>query len=100
MNDKFLRNKEKENSEGFVDLSVITGFNRMKSICVDIPFIAEVLKAKSTKVIVDGTRVKRSTPWPTEDTSFKRTVYVKNIPTQWRLEQLEEFFGNYGVVNR
>eukprot|EP01091_Cochliopodium_minus_P017151 TRINITY_DN663_c0_g1_i1.p1 TRINITY_DN663_c0_g1~~TRINITY_DN663_c0_g1_i1.p1 ORF type:complete len:422 (+),score=145.06 TRINITY_DN663_c0_g1_i1:51-1316(+) len=100
MNDRFLRKKISEHSEGFVELSVLTSFNRMKSICVDIPFILKLLKEKSNKVIVKGEMVKRSTPWPTEDTSLQRTIFAKNLPQQWTMDEVETFFENYGTVNR
>jgi len=100
MNDKFLRKKIEEDASGFVDLSVLTSFNRMKEICVDINFIANVLKERSNKVIVEGTKVKRTTPWPTEDTSGSRTIKAKNIPEDWNLDKIEEFFQQIGTVNK
>jgi len=100
MNDKFLRKKIEEDPESFIDLSIITSFNKMKEICVDVEFIAKVLKENSTKLIIEGTRVKRTTPWPTEDTSGSRTVVVKHIPSSWHQEKIEEYFQQIGPVNK
>jgi hypothetical protein len=76
-NDKFLRAKAAENSDGYVSVQVLTTFNRVKSMTEDVMVIAKSLEASTTlELSTDRTAVRRTKPLPEDDDSQQRLVYV------------------------
>ncbi|VFQ94065.1 unnamed protein product [Cuscuta campestris] len=59
-------------NHGWVPISIIAGFKRVKSMSTDIPFILDSLQA-STTIEVQGDKVRRRDEW------FK---YVRTVPDQ------------------
>lgn len=56
-------------------------------------------ESKLLHVSDDGLKVRRATPWPDQDTSRPRSVFCKGVSPSSTLDQLLEYFGQYGVVN-
>lgn len=75
--DKFLRAKAAEDSDGYVALTVLLTFNRVKAMTGDVEVIAKALEASTTlELSSDRTSVRRTAPLPEEDNSQQRSVYV------------------------
>ena len=93
--DKFLRGKADEDEAGFVDLSVLLTFNRMKQLCTDAEKLAKIAST-STRLVMseDKLRVRRKTKLPEKDNSRFRTIYASNIPSGETLESLLALFSN------
>eukprot|EP01060_Flectonema_neradi_P013940 TRINITY_DN2065_c1_g1_i1.p1 TRINITY_DN2065_c1_g1~~TRINITY_DN2065_c1_g1_i1.p1 ORF type:complete len:337 (+),score=105.66 TRINITY_DN2065_c1_g1_i1:46-1056(+) len=101
MGDKFLLGKVKDNAEGWVDLSVLATFNKIKQITAEVAEIAACLEgAAGLAVNEDKTKVRRTEPLPTEWNPTPRTIYVKGLPEEEELSVLHEFFGKFGKVNK
>lgn len=93
--DKFLREKADEDEAGFVDLSVLLTFNRMKQLCTAAERLAKIAST-STRLVVseDKLRVRRKTKLPEKDNSRFRTMYASNIASGETLESLLALFSN------
>eukprot|EP00177_Eucheuma_denticulatum_P002697 GFKZ01004845.1.p1 GENE.GFKZ01004845.1~~GFKZ01004845.1.p1 ORF type:complete len:384 (+),score=82.74 GFKZ01004845.1:199-1350(+) len=76
--DKFLRAKTEENEEGFVDIEVLLTFSRLKSLSASATSIAAAV-ADSTLLALnsDSTRIRRTTPLPSESLFTTRAVFAK-----------------------
>jgi len=97
--DKFLRNKAKENPGGYIPLSVLTTFNRLKSLTTDPASIAKAIKSSTiVELNEDSTMLKRKAPLPEDDTSLLRTIYSKGWPVGATIEQVSSLFSAYGTV--
>jgi lupus La protein len=91
--DKFLKGLVDKDPEGWVELSVIGSFARMKQLTTDNAVVVEALKdSKLVQVSEDGTKVKRTTPLPENTDSLPRSSYAKGIPADATLDAVEEFF--------
>eukprot|EP01134_Creolimax_fragrantissima_P004524 CFRG4524T1 len=100
--DKFLKEKIGETPEGWVDLSVIGSFKRMKSLTTELTDITEALKTANADLIVlseDGLKVKRVAPIPTEYDARSRTMYAKGFPTTMTIDEYMTFWNAIGQVN-
>jgi len=100
--DRFLRALSATNEEGYVPLSKIILFKRMKEIdAVDVAKVAEALRS-STKVQIneDGTSVKRKDPVKQEDLdkSNEKTLHMKGWPQTITIEAVEEALKSHGKV--
>lgn len=102
--DKFLSAKVAETEDGWVDLSVLLTFNRLKSITEDAKAIADAMD-KSThgtvQVNEDRSKVRRhpENPLPEfNETRRKetqaRTAYAKGFPLDSDLSTLIDYFNN------
>lgn len=104
--DKFLRQKVAEDPDGFVQLSVLLTFNRVKTLTEGTEAKVEALAAavedsEELELSGDRTAVRRVKPLPSEDDSDARTLYVKGrFHPDATLDQLIAFFTPYGKVNR
>jgi len=97
--DAFLKSLAAKDTEGWIDLSVIATFERMKNLTTDLQLIADSLKGSDVLAVSDdGKRVRRVKPLPQADTSKERTVYVKGLPMDSTLDSLTNFFTGFGVV--
>lgn len=75
--DKFLRGKAAEDSDGYVPLTVIATFNRIKTITTDVEVIAKALESSTElELSSDRTAVRRTRALPEDDDSEQRSVYV------------------------
>lgn len=102
--DKFLIQKVGESEEGWVDISVLLTFNRLKTITEDAKAITDAVdKSPNGTVQVSEDRLKLrrhpDNPLPEfNETRRKetqaRTAYAKGFPLDSTLTQLIEFFNN------
>lgn len=100
--DTFLKAAAESDPDGFVAISVLLTFNRLKSLSTDIDKIAEAI-ADSTSVVLsaDKKKVKRAAPLPEVDESASRSLYVKGFPTDDKtvtIDSITEQFSAYGKV--
>lgn len=97
--DVFLKAKMAENPEGFVSLETLLTFNRVNSITREVTALAAALQSSEKLVLSsDGLMVRRKDPLPESIQTDHQTVYVKPLPPTATLEELTEFFNNYGTV--
>jgi len=99
--DKFLRSQAAQNDEGYVPISVIATFSRMKKITEDLELVKEAVKTATTlQVSPDGQSVKRLAALPEQDTSITRTIYAKGFPdeTGYSIEDVESVFSKFGKI--
>lgn len=102
--DKFLLGEVKKD-EGWVNLSVLLTFSRLKEMTKDEEKLLEALKEITSQIIeLDGTkkRVRRKEPLPDIAEYQKqldlRTVHVSGFPTDYKFEALRRFCAQYGEV--
>ena len=100
--DKFLLDRVNEDTDGWVALSVLTTFNRMKTLTTDVKVIADAVESSSLlELSEDRAAVRRSIPMPLEDDSEPRSAYAKGVfPPNTTLEELQALFSAYGTVSR
>ena len=97
--DNFLRGKASENTEGFVPISVLLTFNRLKSLCNDVVKIADIASVSRQLIVSDDkTHIRRSEPLPERDDSRGRTIFVSNIPLEESLDTLISIFSENGAL--
>jgi len=100
--DKFLRALSATHEEGYVPLSKITLFKRMKELeAVDVAKVAEALRSSTAlQISEDGTLVKRKEPVSQESLtkSIEKTVHMKCWPQPITIEEVEEALKSHGTV--
>ncbi|XP_041723913.1 la-related protein 7 [Coregonus clupeaformis] len=98
--DRFLRQLIEESRDGYVEISVLTSFNRMKNLTTDCKLIARALKnASVVEVNLEGTKVRRQRPIGEDPKDVdKRTVYVELLPKKVTHDWLERVFTKCGNV--
>lgn len=98
--DRFLRKLIDDSDDGYVDISVLANFNRMKKLTVDTKLIARALKNSTVvEVNLEGNKVRRQYPIgdaPTDTDS--RTVYVELLPKDVTHGWIERVFSKCGNV--
>ncbi|XP_077401007.1 la-related protein 7 isoform X2 [Vanacampus margaritifer] len=98
--DRFLKKLIDSSDEGYVDLSVVASFNRMKNLTSDTKLIARALKNSSVvEVNLEGDKVRRLLPIgdvPIDVDS--RTVYVELLPKDVNHSWIEKVFSKCGSV--
>ena len=97
--DKFLLNAMKKNKKGFVPISTIATFHKMKKLTRDIALIVSALKESSFLVVsADGKKVKRLSPLPEVRDPKIFTVLVENLPEDHSDENIRAIFGKAGSI--
>ncbi|XP_024011025.1 la-related protein 6A [Eutrema salsugineum] len=97
--DKFLLNAMKKNKKGFVPISTIATFHKMKKLTRDHALIVSALKESSFLVVSsDGKKVKRLSPLPEVRDPKIFTVLVENLPEDHSDENIREIFGKAGSI--
>lgn len=98
--DRFLKKLMEESDRGYVDISVLASFNRMKQLTTDTKLIARALKNSSVvELNLEGTKVRRQLPigeLPNDVDS--RTVYVELLPKDVTHSWIERVFTKCGNV--
>lgn len=102
--DKFLISKVGETEEGWVDISVLLTFNRLKALTEDVKVITAAMdKSPNGTVQISEDRLKLrrhpDNPLPEFNEARRketqaRTAYAKGFPLDSTLSQLIEFFNN------
>ncbi|KAG7611966.1 RNA recognition motif domain [Arabidopsis suecica] len=97
--DKFLLNAMKRNKKGFVPISTIATFHKMKKLTRDHALIVSALKESSLLVVsADEKKVKRLSPLPEIKDPKIFTVLVENLPEDHSDENIREIFGKAGSI--
>ncbi|TKY71983.1 La-related protein 6A [Spatholobus suberectus] len=102
-NDKYLLGFVKRSKEGFVPLSVIASFRKMKKLMRDHAFIVDALKESSLLVVSgDGKRVKRLKPLRFNESRDHKlyTVLVENLPEDHLKKNIQQIFHEAGNIKR
>ncbi|PPR80865.1 hypothetical protein GOBAR_AA39846 [Gossypium barbadense] len=97
--DKYMMGLIKKNKEGFVPMSVISSFRKMKRLTRNYPSIVAALKESSLLVVSsDGKKVKRRNPLPFIEVRDPKlfTVLVENLPEDHSVENIKRIFGEVG----
>lgn len=98
--DKFLLAETKKNPDGWVPISTVASFARMKALSQDLGAITEALQSKTSGLLeVDetGTQVRRRTPPPENRDSMPCTVYLKHFPKDASLDDIQASLQEQGV---
>ncbi|XP_048092502.1 la-related protein 7 isoform X2 [Alosa alosa] len=98
--DRFLKQLINESRDGYVDISVLTTFNRMKKLTTDVKLIARALKNSSrVEVNLEGTRIRRKHPLGEDPKDVdQRTIYVELLPKDVTHSWIERVFSHCGSI--
>ncbi|CAH8363718.1 unnamed protein product [Eruca vesicaria subsp. sativa] len=97
--DKFLLNAMKKNKKGFVPISTLATFHKMKKLTRDHAFIVSALKESSFLVVSsDEKKVKRLSPLPEVRDPKIFTVLVENLPEDHSEENIRAIFIKAGSI--
>uniref|UniRef100_A0A9J7XIR9 La-related protein 7 n=1 Tax=Cyprinus carpio carpio TaxID=630221 RepID=A0A9J7XIR9_CYPCA len=98
--DRFMKNVIEQSRDGYVDIFVLTSFNRMKKLTTDVKLIARALKNSAVvEVNLQGTHVRRKDPLGESPNDVdNRTVYVELLPKSVTHVWLERVFSKCGNV--
>jgi lupus La protein len=100
--DVFLKSCADSDPDGFVPISVLLTFNKLKALSKDPEEIAAALKeSKVVTLSEDSLSVRRMFPLPEADTSKACTLYVKGFPTDdadVSIESIGKEFEKFGEV--
>ncbi|XP_040887784.1 la-related protein 7 isoform X2 [Toxotes jaculatrix] len=98
--DRFLKKLIDESDDGYVDISVLASFNRMKKLTTDTKLIARALKNSSVvEVNLEGNKVRRQLPiGDVPNDTDSRTVYVELLPKDVTHSWIERVFTKCGNV--
>lgn len=104
--DKFLWRTVQSNQEGWVSISTIASFNRMKKFRPLSAVVDALKKSEFLVVSENGEMIKRKNPiLPPSDSDkqsrFQRSIYAKGFgeETPTTQEDLEAFFQPFGKIN-
>nr|XP_025038484.1 la-related protein 7 isoform X3 [Pelodiscus sinensis] len=98
--DKFLREQIEKSRDGYVDISLLVSFNKMKKLTTDGKLIARAVKSSSVvELDLEGTRIRRRQPLGEQPKDVDgRTVYVELLPKNVNHNWIERVFGKCGNV--
>ncbi|ETE70748.1 La-related protein 7 [Ophiophagus hannah] len=98
--DKFLREQIEKSRDGYVDISLLISFNKMKKLTTDRKLIARAVKSSSVvELDLEGIRIRRRQPLGDEPKDVdSRTVYVELLPKNVNHSWIERVFGKCGNV--
>ncbi|KAG9480234.1 hypothetical protein GDO78_011973 [Eleutherodactylus coqui] len=98
--DRFLREQIEKSRDGYIDISLLASFNKMKKLTTDPKLIARALKDSSVvEINLDSTKLRRRLPLceKPEDVDA-RTVYAELLPKNVSHSWIERVFGKCGSV--
>ncbi|KAA8519507.1 hypothetical protein F0562_013763 [Nyssa sinensis] len=96
--DNFLMKYMTKDKEGFVPITVIASFRKMKKLIQDKSLIAAALRESSLLVVSsNGKKVKRLHPLEAKDPKLC-TVLVENLPEDHSIENIQRIFGEAGNI--
>ncbi|XP_009077991.1 PREDICTED: la-related protein 7 [Acanthisitta chloris] len=98
--DRFLREQIEKSRDGYVDISLLVSFNKMKKLTTDGKLIARAVKSSSVvELDLEGTRIRRRQPLGERPMDVdSRTVYVELLPKNVNHSWIERVFGKCGNV--
>ncbi|XP_056431263.1 la-related protein 7-like [Gadus chalcogrammus] len=98
--DRFIQQLITDSADGYVDISVLTTFNRMKKLTMDTKLIARALKNSTiVEVNLEGNKLRRQQPIRDTDKNVDGcTVYVELLPKSVTHDWVEKVFAKCGKV--
>lgn len=98
--DRFMKSLIEQTRDGYIDISVLASFNRMKKLTTDTKLIARALKNSAVvEVNLEGTHVRRKNPLGESPKDVDgRTVYVELLPKTVTHLWVERVFSKCGNV--
>ncbi|KAI9198054.1 hypothetical protein LWI28_009223 [Acer negundo] len=99
--DKHMMNLIKKNKQGFVPISAIASFRKMKKLTRDYASIAVALKDSSLIVVSsNGKKLRRLNPLPVTEVRDQKlfTVLVENLPEDHSVENIRKMFVEAGNI--
>lgn len=106
--DKFMQEHMKKD-DGWFTMDVMLNFQRLSNMCSEPGTILAALKGSKNDLIevdVDNLRIRRNPkrPLPVNDAQFVRdlklrTVFVSGFPQTEKIEELQDFLEEYGIVD-
>ena len=100
--DAFLRKTAESDPEGYVPISVLITFNKLKSLTTDSEVIVKAIQeSEVVSISEDKLKLKRVSDLPVTDDSAARTLYVKGFPTDdsdVNIESISSLFSAYGTI--
>uniref|UniRef100_A0A8D2DFN1 La-related protein 7 n=1 Tax=Sciurus vulgaris TaxID=55149 RepID=A0A8D2DFN1_SCIVU len=99
--DRFLREQIEKSRDGYVDISLLVSFNKMKKLTTDGKLIATALKSSAVvELDLEGIRIRRRKKPLGErpKDEDERTVYVELLPKNVNHSWIERVFGKCGNV--
>lgn len=100
--DTFLKAAAESDPDGWVAISVLLTFNRLKRYTTDIDVVAKaVADSEEVQISADGKKLKRINPVPDTDESAGRSLYVKGYPLDDEdvtIDAIEQQFAVFGKV--
>ncbi|XP_030046707.1 la-related protein 7 isoform X2 [Microcaecilia unicolor] len=98
--DRFLWEQIEKSRDGYVDISLLLSFNKMKKLTTDEKLIARALKGSSVvELNLEGTKIRRRQPLGEKPLDVdSRTVYVELLPKNVNHSWIDRVFGKCGDV--
>ncbi|CAM9178194.1 unnamed protein product [Chrysoparadoxa australica] len=100
--DNFLKNEAAKDPDGFVKVSVLLTFNRLKSMTMETSVVLNAIAGSETvKVNEAKDAIARTSPLPEHDDTGKRTVYIKGFGfdnQEVTIEFVNELLAGFGTV--
>lgn len=99
--DKYMMNLIRKNKEGFVPISVIASFRKLKRLTRNHAWIVAALRESSLLVVSsNGKKVKRLNPLPVTEVRDPKlfTVLVENLPEDHSVENMQRIFAEAGKI--
>ncbi|KAM7438927.1 La-related protein 7 [Porites harrisoni] len=99
LKDRFMKQEINKHPEGYVAISTIANFNRMKKITDDMNLVIKAMKMSPIlEVSEDETMVRRKAPVPEPRNVDAETIYVERLPPYADHDWVKEIFSKYGKV--
>ncbi|KAM5192696.1 la-related protein 7 isoform 2-T2 [Mantella aurantiaca] len=98
--DRFLREQIEKSRDGFVDISLLASFNKMKKLTTDSKLIARAVKnSLVVEMDLENTKIRRRLPLGEKPQDVDdRTVYAELLPKNVTHSWIERVFGKCGSV--
>ncbi|XP_072440361.1 la-related protein 7 isoform X1 [Chiloscyllium punctatum] len=98
--DQFLQELIQKSRDGYVDISVLTAFNKMKKLTTDVKLIARALKNSNViELNIEGTKLRRRMALGDQPKDVNdRTVYVELLPRSVSHGWIDRVFSKCGHV--
>ncbi|KAI5187382.1 lupus La protein [Nematocida sp. AWRm78] len=95
--DEYLK-KVIQANDGWVPLSVINSFSKIKTFSKTIDQLEEILKESEKLKVVEG-KIQRVTPPPSfdEHKGDERTLIIKNFPSEYTLEDVQNVLSPFSA---
>ncbi|XP_048580158.1 la-related protein 7 isoform X2 [Nematostella vectensis] len=99
LKDRFLKQQIENHPDGYVAISTIASFNKIKQMTDDIKLVKKAMKlSQQLELNEDGTMVRRMAPLPQPRNVDAETVYVEKLPFHADHDWLKKVFSEFGKV--